>query len=200
MALANYTDLVTSIAAWSSRQDLTSVIPDFIKMAESDFNRELRVAQMLVNNPAFPISGEFVNQPTGFLEMRDWYLNVSPRTQLSFLPDEELTTFYDSSGPPKYYSISGNQFRIGPPPDGSYTSTIRYYQAIPPLQTNSVNWLITAHPNLYLLGSLLQSALYAQDDQSIQRWANAYMLELRSVKDANRKMRWGGSGMAVRVA
>ena len=32
MALANYTDLQSSIAAWAHRSDLTAIIPDFIAL------------------------------------------------------------------------------------------------------------------------------------------------------------------------
>ena len=38
MALANYSDLKTSVAAWIERDDLTNVIPDFITAAEQMVN------------------------------------------------------------------------------------------------------------------------------------------------------------------
>ena len=42
MALSNYTELQASVADFLNRGDLTSVIPDFIKMTESELNRVLR--------------------------------------------------------------------------------------------------------------------------------------------------------------
>jgi hypothetical protein len=39
MAISTYTDLKTSIASWLNRDDLTSVIPDFISLAEAGINR-----------------------------------------------------------------------------------------------------------------------------------------------------------------
>ena len=39
MALSTYSDLTTAVANWTARADLTSRIPEFIKLAESDFNR-----------------------------------------------------------------------------------------------------------------------------------------------------------------
>jgi hypothetical protein len=198
MALNNYSDLIAAVPNWSARADLTSRIPEFISLAESDFNRELRTNQMLVNAPNFVIAGEFVNQPSGFLEVKDWFLNVSPRSELCFLSDELATNYYSSSGKPKYYSISGTQFRINPAPDGTYSTTLRYYQAIPGLQANSTNWLMTAHPNLYLFACMLQTTLFTQDDVGVQKWAQAYQQELQSVKGADQKSRYGGSGMAVR--
>jgi hypothetical protein len=199
MALANYADLVTNLPLYSGRGDETAFIPIYVSLAESDFNRELRTPDMLVNNPSFVISGEYVNVPAGFMEMKDWYLNVSPRSALTYMPDDTMTGYYNSSGPPSFYTMSGNQFRIGPAPDGYYTSTISYYQLIPGLQANSVNWLMTMHPNIYLFNCLMQSALRVQDDISAQKWMQAYTTELNSIKSAGRRQRWGGTGMAVRV-
>ena len=42
MALSNYNDLKASIADFLNRDDLTSVIPDFISLAEAQLNREIR--------------------------------------------------------------------------------------------------------------------------------------------------------------
>ena len=42
MALTTYDELKTSIADFLDRDDLTSVIPDFITLAEADLNRGLR--------------------------------------------------------------------------------------------------------------------------------------------------------------
>ena len=41
MAIATYSDLQTAIANFLARTDLTSQIPDFIKLAESRMSREL---------------------------------------------------------------------------------------------------------------------------------------------------------------
>lgn len=200
MSLSTYSDLLTAAANWLARADLTSRIPEFISLAESDFNRELRTRQMLVNNPAFVISGEFVNVPANFLEVKDWYLNTSPRKSITFLSDDLATDMYNSSGPPKYYSISGEQFRISPIPGGSYSTVLRYFQSVPPLQANLTNWLMTQHPNLYLFNVLLQGSLYIQNDQGAGKWLQAYQTELASIKSADQRARYGGTGMAVRSA
>ena len=42
MALNTYTALKTSIADFLNRDDLTSVIPDFIALAEAQINRDVR--------------------------------------------------------------------------------------------------------------------------------------------------------------
>ena len=42
MALTTYTELKASIADFLNRDDLTTVIPDFITLAESQINRDVR--------------------------------------------------------------------------------------------------------------------------------------------------------------
>ena len=42
MALNTFTALKASIADYLNRDDLTAVIPDFITLAESQINREVR--------------------------------------------------------------------------------------------------------------------------------------------------------------
>ena len=41
MSISNFTDLKSSIADFLNRDDLTAVIPTFIKLAEADMNRKL---------------------------------------------------------------------------------------------------------------------------------------------------------------
>ena len=42
MAISTYTELKTSIANFLNRDDLTATIPDFISLAESSINNEIR--------------------------------------------------------------------------------------------------------------------------------------------------------------
>ena len=45
MALANYSDLQASVASFLHRDDLTSEIPDFIKLAEADLQVRAKLSQ-----------------------------------------------------------------------------------------------------------------------------------------------------------
>ena len=47
MALTTYTELKASLADWLNRTDLTAAIPDFITLAESQMERQLRLRQMM---------------------------------------------------------------------------------------------------------------------------------------------------------
>ena len=172
MALANYTDLQASVADFLNRSDLTTVIPDFITMTESDFNRSLRVREMSVRTQA-PIDSQYVKLPDDFLGMRNIDLLTDPVTPMTYknLQNLDVHRASDATGKPIYYSIMQNNIEFSPVPDGDYTIEIVYYQKVPALSVFSTNWLLTDHPDAYLYGTLMHSAPYLQADERIGVWA-----------------------------
>ena len=54
MALANYTDLKSTIASYLARSDLTAIIPNFIQLAEIRLRRDIRISEMLTNTALTP--------------------------------------------------------------------------------------------------------------------------------------------------
>lgn len=203
MAITTGAELATAVANWLARADLTSRIPEFVALAEAKFNRALRVPDMETKDAAFSITGEYVAVPTGFLEVRNFYLNNGSKDQLSYLdPDTQTEYFGAASNTPKYFAVVGSNFRFGPVPDATYTATLVYYKGLTTVSTggSAVNWLLTAHPDLYLYGALLEGSGYIQDEQAVARWMQGYALALEQVKKQGAMQRWGGNGMAVRAA
>ena len=199
--ITNYTTLKTEIAAWISRADLTTAIPGLVQFAESRFNRTLRARQM-ETKAAFSITGEYVAAPAEFLEFRSGYTTTTPRTALAFMPSDTLTDSFSSEGTgrPQYFCVEGSNFRFGPIPDATYDATIVYYAAIPPLELNATNWLLLAHPDLYLYGALLQGEGYIMDDPRLPLIKAAYDEGVAQLNNDSRKARWGGNAMAARAA
>ena len=194
MALSNYTELQASVADFLNRSDLTSVIPDFIKMTESELNRVLRTREMSVRTRA-PVSKQYLKLPVDFLGMRNIELMTDPVTVLQYRNLENLDAHRasDSTGKPIFYSIMQNNIEFAPVPDSEYTLEIVYYQEIPPLADNSTNWLLTAHPDAYLYGALLQSAPYLHADERIGIWAGKFQQILEQLKTSDEKARFSGT-------
>lgn len=206
MALANYTNLLASIATWLARADLTAQIPDFVQLAEARFNRILRT-RVQETRAQLNITGEYVTLPNDFLEFRSGYLNSSPRRPLQFLPnDTQTVTYSDPWSPtwgnsqPAFFSIEGDSFRFAPVPGGADTAYIQYYSKIPPLVLNATNWLLTAHPDLYLFGSLLAATANIQDDPRLGLWKAGFDEALQEINSSAKRARYGGGSMRVRAA
>ncbi len=175
MALATYSDLKSSIAAWLNRDDLTSVIPDFITLAEADMNSRLRLRSMLTRATA-TLDEAYETLPTDYLGMYRVVVNDEP---ITFSPTDLLSRYaLDYAGdPPRFYAITGSQLQLVPTPTASATATIEmtYYAKPTALSdSNTSNAILAASPGLYLYGSLVQAAPYLGDDQRVQTWGQLY--------------------------
>ena len=203
MALTTYAELKTSIGDWLNRSDLTSVIPDFISLAEAQVERTLRTRQMIVRaNASFDV--QYGAVPADFLEVKSLKLtSTNPQTPLSFLSidalDNEMTK-HTASGRPKFFGIVGGQFRIVPTPDSNYTTELTYYAKLSKLSnSNTTNWLLTSNPDIYLYGALLQAAPYLQDDARIQTWATLYERALNDSQTADDRGASSGGALLTRA-
>lgn len=200
MALTTYTELQASVADFLNRSDLTSVIPDFVTMAEADLNRTLRVREMSVRTQA-PVSTQYVQLPGDFLGMRNIDLMTDPITPLTYknLQNLDIHRANDATGKPLYYSIMQNNIEFAPVPDSDYTIEIVYYQKIPALSTanDGVNWLLTDHPDAYLYGTLMHSAPYLQADERVGLWAGKYQQIIEQITTSDEKARFSGSTPSI---
>ncbi len=205
MALTTYTELKSSLADWLNRQDLTTVIPDFISLAEAQIERQLRTRQMIVRATAsFAAAAEYGTVPDDFLEVKSIKLDTNPVTALTFQTidamDQLSNTTYLSSGKPLYFTIVGNQFRLLPIPDAAYTADLVYYAKLTKLSsTVASNWLLTQAPDVYLYGSLLQAAPYLQDDARIQVWSSLYQAGLDQLQIADDRGSTSGGALMARA-
>jgi len=202
MALTTYTELKASVADWINRDDLTSVIVDFISLAEAQIERTLRTTQMIVRATA-SIDGEYSAVPADFLETRTVKLNTNPIQPLQFETVDSLDslrTQYTAPGRPQYFGIVGTQIRVVPVPDSTYTAELIYYGKLTKLSSsNATNWLLTSSPDIYLYGALLQGAPYLQNDERIQTWATLYERGLNDLKIADDRGSTSGGALLART-
>ncbi len=199
--LATGADLATEVAAALNRNDLTARIPSYIVRAEAKLNRLLRGPDMETLNQAFSIATEYVAVPTGFLEAKSFHLNTNPRIALELAPDDALNSYCAAGQPVKYAHVATN-FRFGPVPDATYTATLVYMAALTSLSgvTTTTNWAIVKYPDLYLYGTLLESAGDYRDQENLNTWAAGYKMAADHITLADNKRRWGGNNMQIRRA
>ena len=203
MALANYSDLQASVADWLNRSDLTTVIVDFITLAESQFNKEIRNRKMIKRSTA-TIDSQYSAVPADWLQTVDFVIESNPVTTLEFITNEQLDKLratYVASGTPKFYTIVGQELEVLPTPDSAtLTGEITYYSKIPSLSDSATtNWLINSDPDIYLYGTLLQSAPYLVDDARIAVWGSLYQKLLKDLEIADQKARVGDSTLKMKA-
>lgn len=175
MSLTNYTDLQTAVSNWMARSDLTAVIPDFITLFESVANRTLRIRQMETTTP-LTTSGGSVALPSDYLDWRGLsWSNGTTSSQIEFVHPTYLGADYPTSTtisgrPARVFTIQGGNILVRPYDDSANALSFDYYQKIPGLAANSTNWLMTAWPDLYLAGTLVEAYGYVKDYDQVNFW------------------------------
>jgi len=170
--ITDYATLQTSVLAWINRTndaDAVSVCPLWVQMAENELR--MAMSRMMVRygevrDPAFSISSEYTNLPDGFIRARLLRLEGNTPRELEYMPPqaiERLTLLTSGADKPKIYTIQGNQLRVIPAPDTTYTATFTYY-SLPSLSvSNTTNWLLTAYPLIYLFAVIAYAYDYYKD-------------------------------------
>ncbi len=201
MAITTYAELKAAIGEWLNRDDLDSVIPNFISLAEAQFNRTIRHRKMVVRADA-TLDTPYFAVPGDWLQTIRFQLNTNPVTPLLFVTPEqalEETQVYSAAQQPLFFTMIGEQFQVVPAPDGSYDAELLYYGKIPALSdSNTTNWLLTESPDLYLYGALAQTAPYLKEDERLGIWAGLYQKLFDDMMQADERSRIGSSKLKSR--
>jgi len=207
MALVSYSGIKAAIGDWLARSDLSTVIDDFIDLAEARINRELRVSAMETALSA-TISSGVISVPTGFLEFVSVYIDGTPTRQLEIKSPDWLMTHYpqrSSDSKPRYIARLGSNFVFGPYPDSAYTVAGTYYAKLTPLGdgtggTATTNFLTTDAPDIILYGALSASAPYLSDDPRVALWESMYREAVDGCMERERKARFSSRKSLAMVA
>ena len=169
MALATYSDLLAAVASWMDRTDLSSQIPDFVTLFEAKMNRTLRVRQMETTATLTPSSGS-ATLPADYLEHRRVTWAGSQRYDLEFVEPSYFAFAYPSSPSdiPRIFTIEGSTLKVMP--TDATTVELEYYAKLAALSGTSTNWLMTAHPDAYLFGTLLEAYAFAGEATKASLW------------------------------
>ncbi len=176
MSLATYADLQTGIASWLHRADLAGNIPDFITLADSRINNDLRVRQMETSQASTMAAGVLA-VPANYIELKDAYISsTTPYMNLDRKSAEWIYEKYPSrvvSDTPKFMAREGSNFIFGPFPDSNYVVTLVYYNKFPSL-SSSVNSVFSAYPGLWLFAALAEASPFLKNDSRVALWEEKY--------------------------
>ena len=186
MAFTNYTTFVATVANYLGRDDLTSVIPDFVELAQERISRDLRVQEMLKVSTATTTAGDAtISFPADFLELREIHIDGTPVYTLEYqTPDKffrnEKTHL---SGVPTFFTMLGAEFQFAPVPDGTQTVQILYY-AKPDFisATQASNVYLAYFPDALLYATLAEAEPYLMNDERVQVWATLYDRAIANIK------------------
>ena len=187
MALTNYTTFVSTVESYLARTDLSSIIPDFIQLAQLRMSRDLRTERMLKVATTSPTDNKAAF-PNDFLELREMHFQGNPPIILEFqTPDlffrNGQTTL---SGRSHYFTMLGTEFQFAPTQDTDYTIQILYY-AQPTFisSTTSSNLYLAYYPDALLYATLAEAEPYLMNDARVQTWSALYDRAIGNIKTSD---------------
>jgi len=173
--ITNYATLAAAILDWYEGDDLSGQQSNLVQLAEVDLNLRLMTRQRYATYDIVATGAVSYALPTAF--RKPLFLVGTAVTQ----PKPEWQTpevFFSrvgayASGDPDAYTFVGSDIYFAPNPTGG-TYRLGYTLDIPPLESNTTNWLCTLSPNTYLFAALWMAGLYVQDDPAAARWKAHY--------------------------
>ena len=201
MAISTYSELKAAIANFLARDDLTSVIPDFISLAEGRMSRELETRSQETRHDISTVSGtEFYTLPTDLREIREAKLETTPITVLDYMSPVSIDRAYSSAGTgkPKAFSVVGSEIRLRPVPDAVYTLEITYIGSITALSdSNASNTILSRHPDIYLSGSLAEAYTYLLDEQRALVYDQKFTRAIEEIAKDEERAHYGSGAIRI---
>ncbi len=202
MSISTYADLKAAVKNWLNRSNLTDRIPEFIVMAaarihygslEPPFESSpLRIRAMETSVTA-TITGQRTQLPTGYLQARRLYLATDPIRKLDPITPEQFWETWVSSiaGVPKQFTIEGEEFVVGPSPDGNYTAKLLYYKAFTAFSDETdTNWLLTNIPQAYVHGALIEAFHFARNTDAAESSHAAFVGIINALNSSDKADRY----------
>ena len=203
MAITTYDELKTAVADFLNRDDLSSAVPTFIALAESNMQRKIRHWRQEKRSTA-ELDTQYSAVPADFLEIIRFYITSGDTKPLELISQAELLDRkrrnLNTSGSPSFYALTAGEFEVYPVPDGTYDVELYYYSRVPALSDAApTNWLLEYFPDVLLYGALVHSAPYLKDDGRIQIWSALYQEAIDAINASSEKAKFGGSGRRMKI-
>lgn len=108
--------------------------------------------------------------PSDYLAWRRLTFQGNPKRELEYVEPSWLQSAFPTNVAeiPSVFTIENGVLTVAPA--DTTPLVFLYYQKIPSLAASSTNWLMTAHPDLYLFGTLTEAQAYAVNVDSAALW------------------------------
>lgn len=188
--ITDYATLQTSIADWSYRTDMTTRIPEFIQLCESDM--QVRCKLVDFEDVATVVMTAGVGTlPTDFNGIRSVYWDGDLAKPLKYVVPDKFDFVANESGTGIYYTITGTSIKTAPKTDGNVVMT--YKARFTPLSgSNTTNVILEKYPDAYLHGALLQLATFVKDKEAMASKAMLYEAVIDRIKSDNAQRKFSG--------
>jgi hypothetical protein len=213
----SYAELQTDIVEFSTRSDISTKVPTFIRLAEAWIYRRVRVLEMQATAELEFLSPDYAaDLPENFLGFKRVRVVDAANPSAEYIGPDQFAGL-GSASPADYrsllngatllYTLEANQVFVSQPRGANAPIELAtvYYRRFDPLSdSNSSNALLQAHPDLFLYASLAQLWDWADElEQSAKYFQKAEKcigevdaLEVQRNRPAGKLVRTAPRGIA----
>lgn len=203
--ITSYSTLLTEVASWLARSDLTAAIPGFVQNFEERFFRQPKNFGPWMHTALNISFSSTATVPSDCLAVKVAYLNGQAEQPLVPSSLEQVLMSYPrtSSGKPRWIARDGSTFVFGPSPDGTYTLNGTYFAKPTVLRSYAADaaahWLVVNAPDLLLYGALLEAQTYLMNDKRLPVWQGFFDRALMDYRDLMKAQNVSGGSMQTLV-
>jgi len=193
-AVTSYSTLKAAIPGMLKRDgdvQITENVALFIQLCESDFyDRLLLRDEESETSLTATTSQATIPLPSDFIaEIQLWLIVDGQRgAPLQKVQPQQLP-YYTEDGIPSMWAIDGANVRFDCPSDSAYSVPFRYRRKTVLSDASPTNYLLLRRPDLYLYGSLVQAAMFTEDDAALSKYSTLYDTALRSASNQEARNR-----------
>ena len=200
----NLTELKALLDRYLKRQDLQDLYDDWIGFTQSRINQQLRLAEQEFRTVSAPKTA-FIQLPDDFIEMRHLEVNFQGGRSMDYVTGAQLDAVrakYGTSGGMRFYTILDQQLELFPPPgvDSEQVLTMFYYAKLPALvQGADTNKVLTAYPQLYLYGCMVEAAAFREHDKDAASYSQLWRDYSHDLNTRHQAGRFSGDALTMRA-
>lgn len=197
--ITTYNTLLTAVADYLARSDLTTFIPNFVQNWEERFYRESENwGSWMESALNVTITNDLAAVPADYLGLKIAYISGQNSTPLKRISLDQMYQRFprasSGGGAAAYIARNGANFIFGPTA-ASGTLAGTYYAKPTVLRTDSdgINFLVTDCPDLALYGSLLEAEPFIKNDKRLPTWSQLYSVALEAYRSRMKAEDFSGS-------
>ncbi len=186
--------LRSDVSSWLA-EDVSTVIDALIRNCEAEIRRKVRVRDMELTT-TLDCSNRSTALPDRFLSLRSLSKQHDYDRRLEYMTPEKIREgngWNDTDGPTAY-TIEGDNLILAPAPTTTITLDIVYLRAYAALSADTdTNWVMTNAYDVYLWGTLMQAAIYLEDQELETKYMALFSTTVEALNREQKLSRVGGS-------
>lgn len=193
--ITDYASLQAAAIDWMHRTDLAARAPEFVQIAEKEIFRELALRKIEAVETG-TLSGDSIPIPADCASIERLELEANGRKYtIDYTSPNGIESLTGGTDLPGRFTVENGVIRLLAAPAGPYAYSVFFVPLLSALSnTNTTNWLLTNHHDVYLWGTCFQIAMWSGDAEDKATYAPLFQTAIDSVRRFDGRARFPQSG------